>query len=325
MTRGRLAGIGAITVTSVLWGTTGTAATFAPDAGPLAIGAAALGIGGILQALIAVPALRAAGPALRANLRLVLPGAVAVAAYPLAFYSSMHLAGVAVGSVVSLASAPLASGLLERLVERRPLSRWWMLAAALGILGSALLCLSKMTGPANATTSILAGMVLGLAAGATYATYSWAAHGLMAQGISRAASMGAVFGAGGAVLLPVLLTTGGPLIASSEAFTVAAYMALVPMFLGYLLFGFGLARVSASTATTVTLAEPAIAAVLAVLVIGERLTAMGWTGLGAIALVLAILAVAPVNAVPPTSVPPTPALPTSTSGQPTPQRIPAAH
>ena len=53
--RGSLGGVLAVLVTSVLWGTTGTAATFAPDVGPLAIGAAALGIGGALQALIALP------------------------------------------------------------------------------------------------------------------------------------------------------------------------------------------------------------------------------------------------------------------------------
>ena len=61
---------------------------------------------------------------------------MAVAVYPLAFYTSIHWAGVAIGSVVSLASAPLASGLLERIVEYRRLSRWWMLAAALGGTGA---------------------------------------------------------------------------------------------------------------------------------------------------------------------------------------------
>ncbi len=133
----------AILVTSFLWGTTGTAATFAPDAGPLAIGAAALGIGGLLQAAIAVPALRRSVSRLRVNAGLIAVGALAVAIYPLAFYSSMYLGGVAIGTVVSLASAPLASGLLERLLERRALSRWWMLAALLGIAGSALLCASR--------------------------------------------------------------------------------------------------------------------------------------------------------------------------------------
>lgn len=294
--RNRMVGLGAISITSLLWGTTGTAATFAPGAGPLAIGAAALGIGGLLQALIALPALRAARPALRANLPAVLLGAVAVGIYPLAFYSSMHHAGVAVGSVVSLASAPLASAVLERLIDRHPLSRWWMLAAGLGVLGSALLCLSKMQGPAEDAASTVLGTGLGLVAGATYATYSWVVHHLMGSRVSRAASMGAVFGGGGLLLMPVLLVTGAPLVATSDAFLVAAYMALVPMFLGYLLFGFGLTRVSASTATTVTLTEPAIAAILAVVIVGERLSATGWIGLGVLGGALLILALAPATA-----------------------------
>ncbi|KFC51796.1 hypothetical protein GY12_00735, partial [Micrococcus luteus] len=67
------------------------------------------------------------------------------------------------------------------------------------------------------------------------------------------------------------------------------------MFLGYVLFGYGLTRVPASTATTITLTEPAVAAILAVAVVGERLTPVGWTGLGIIAAVLFILALTPTN------------------------------
>ena len=296
MNERRLAGLLAICATSLLWGTTGTAATFAPGVGPLAIGAAALGIGGLLQAAIAIPALRTARPGLRQRRAVVIAGSVAVAVYPLAFYSSMHTAGVAVGSVVSLASAPLASGVLERLGDGKALSRWWMLAASLGILGSALLCASKLGGDTESGVSTVAGIGLGLVAGSTYAIYSWASHHLMDRGISRAASMGAVFGGGGLLLMPVLVVTGAPLLATPEAFTVGAYMALVPMFLGYLLFGYGLTKVSASTATTVTLTEPAIATLLAVLIVGERLGPLGWAGLVVVAVVLVILAVAPTNA-----------------------------
>lgn len=291
--------IGAITITSLLWGTTGTAATFAPGAGPLAIGAAALGIGGLLQALIAIPALHASRAQLLANWPMVAAGALAVAVYPLAFYSLMHLAGVALGTVVSLASAPLAAGVLEGVGHRTPLSRWWMLAAALGVTGSALLCLAKMSQGSGHSGTTLAGIALGLVAGITYATYSWCAQRLMNNGINRAASMGAVFGAGGFLLLPVLFLTGAPLLATPQSFAVAAYMALVPMFLGYLLFGYGLTRVSASTATTITLSEPAVAAILAVVVVGERLAAMGWAGLGIIGLALAVLAIAPTRSTAP--------------------------
>lgn len=180
-------------------------------------------------------------------------------------------------------------------MDRLRLSRWWMTAAALGIVGSVLLCLSKIHGQTSDPIPTIMGIVLGLVAGSTYAIYSWVAHRLMAEGINRAASMGAVFGGGGLLLMPVLLITGAPLIASTEAFLVAGYMALFPMFLGYLLFGFGLTQVSASTATTVTLTEPAIATILAVAVVGEQLGMIGWVGLGVLAVVLVILAAAPTN------------------------------
>lgn len=295
MSREDLAGIVAVLVTAVLWGTTGTAATFAPGVGPLAMGAAALGIGGILQALIALPQLRRERAALASQRGVVIAGALGVVIYPLAFYSSMHLAGVAVGTVVSLGSAPIASGLVEWIVERRRLSGWWMLAAGLGIAGSAVLCAAKMHDAPTDMVSTAAGVGLGLVAGTTYALYSWAAHRLMNRGIGRAAAMGSVFGLGGLALMPVLAVTGSPLLASPQAFAVGMYMGLVPMFLGYVLFGFGLTRVTVSTATTLTLAEPAVAATLAVVVVGERLPFTGWLGLAGIGGSLLILAVTPVT------------------------------
>ncbi|WP_368045947.1 EamA family transporter [Actinomyces radicidentis] len=67
------------------------------------------------------------------------------------------------------------------------------------------------------------------------------------------------------------------------------------MFLGYVLFGVGLARVPASTATTITLLEPAVAALLAVAVLGERLTVLSWAGLALLAVVLVVLVTGPAN------------------------------
>jgi DME family drug/metabolite transporter len=289
-------GAAAVTLTSILWGTTGTAASFAPTVGPLAIGAAALGIGGMLQGVIAIPSLISQRELLRANWKTVVLGALAVGLYPLAFYSSMRLAGVAVGSVISLATAPLFSGMLERIIERCPLSSTWMLAAALGILGSVLLCVSDLASGAHnahsahgAGSAVIPGILLALVAGATYASYSWAVKHLLTQGLPRPAAMGSVFALGGVLLMPVLVLTGGPILASRNSLLVAVYMALIPMFLGYLLFGYGLARLEASTATTITLLEPAVAAVLAVLVVGERLSILGWVGVSLFAVVLILI------------------------------------
>lgn len=281
---------------SVLWGTTGTAATFAPDVSPLAIGAVAMGFGGLLQAAIAARPIRAFKGSLRRQWRTVALGALAVAMYPLAFYSSMHLAGVAVGTVVSIGSAPLASAVIERVMDKRRFTRRWAVGAVLGVSGAVLLCLAESvaeSGHANqapgAEWSTPAGIALGLLAGLTYALYSWAAHRLINTGVPSRAVMGAVFGVGGLLLMPVLAATGAPFLASWQDFSVGAYMAVVPMFAGYVLFGWGLARVRASTATTVSLAETVVAAVLAVVVVGERLPALAWIGAALIAGSLFIL------------------------------------
>jgi drug/metabolite transporter, DME family len=71
---------------------------------------------------------------------------------------------------------------------------------------------------------------------------------------------------------------------------VAAYLAIVPMFLGYVLFGHALATVTASTATTVSLLEPAVAVLLAVIVLREHLPPIGWLGLGLLSASLIITA-----------------------------------
>jgi drug/metabolite transporter, DME family len=222
----------------------------------------------------------------------VLLGGLAVAVFPMALYTSMRLAGVAVGTVVSIGSAPLASALTERMIDHHRLTARWMSGAALGLAGIVALCLAQATEPhpghASAWPTIL-GVALGLAAGTTYAIYAWAAHHLIGRGVAARAAMGSVFGLGGLLLLPVLLATGAPLAASWANAAVGGYMAVVPMFTGYLLFGWALARVSASTATTLSLLEPAVATILAVTVVGERLPAAGWAGLALIAGCLIVL------------------------------------
>ena len=291
--RGAAAGALFVALASVLWGTTGTAATLAPDVGPLAIGAASMGIGGLLQALTALPQLRAARRPLLRHRSAVLLGGAAVAAYPLAFYSSMHLAGVTVGTVVSIGSAPLASAVIELIADGRRFSQRWVAGAGTAIAGTVLLCAAEAAGAggdgARDPGAVVAGVLLGIAAGTTYALYSWTAHRLMNRGIPARAAMGATFGLGGLLLMPVLAVTGAPLAASWPNAAVGLYMALVPMFAGYILFGKGLARILPSTATTISLLEPVVAAALAVLVVGERLLPAGWAGAGLVLCGLLIL------------------------------------
>src|SRR4051812_10810283 len=200
---------------ALLWGTTGTAATMAPTIGPLAIGAVAMGLGGLLQAVTGTRALVVHRAGLARQWRVLVLSGVAVAVYPLAFYTSMRLAGVAVGTVVSIGSAPIAAALVERVVDRQPLSRRWALGATLGVLGVLALALAR-AGEQTATDGpgarSVPGIALGLLAGVTYALYSWGAARTMSQGLAARPVMGAVFGVGGVLLLPVLLLTGAHIV-----------------------------------------------------------------------------------------------------------------
>ncbi|GLU25567.1 EamA family transporter [Brucella sp. NBRC 12950] len=273
-------GVSAVLFSSVVWGTTGTAATFAPEVSAVAIGAAAMGIGGLLQALLAGRGIVRSLSLLKRQWGLLVLGGFAVAVYPLAFYASMRMAGVTIGTVVTIGSAPLLSALIEYFFDRAQLSRQWLIGALIGLAGIVLITVAEGREHASIETngSVITGICLGLLGGLTYALYSWTARRMMLNGVRSSVAMGATFGFGGLLLMPVLIAAGSPFLTSWNNAAVGIYMAIVPMFLGYVCFGIGLARIPASMATTITLIEPVVAAILAIIIVGERLPLMGWFG-----------------------------------------------
>ena len=288
---GYFVGIIAVVIAAVLWGTTGTAATFAPQVSPLGIASVTMGVGGLLLALVAARPIARHKTELFNNRLLVLAAAVNVAIYPLAFYSSMKLSGVAVGNVISIGLAPIAAALIEWTFDKQPLNRRWLISIAFGITGVVCLATAKPASSFENTATSWhnnVGILLGLVAAFTYAMYSWIARRLIDRGIASRAAMGSMFGLGALLLMPVLFVTGAPLLASVNNFSVGLYLAVVPMFLAYLLFGRGLTVVRASLATTITLLEPVVAALLAVMVVGEKLSLTGWFGIGLISACLLI-------------------------------------
>ena len=278
-------GILGVLAASLLWGTTGTAAAFAPEVSAAAIAAAAMGGGGLLQALRGLPLIRRNRTLLKRHSALLLSAGLSVALYPIAFYGSMRLAGVTLGTVISIGAAPLFSGAIEWAAEGKAPGVRWGAGVAAGIIGILLITLES--GAETASLHPVAGVLAALAAAFTYAYYSYAARRLMLSGIPSRAAMGAEFGIGALLLLPVLLATGSPFLHSVQNAAVGLYMAVVPMFIGYICFGYGLERVRASTAIAISLLEPVVAALLAAAVLGERLSLPAYAG---IALIFASLA-----------------------------------
>ncbi|PME99851.1 hypothetical protein BCV23_08855, partial [Vibrio lentus] len=226
----------AILFASILWGTTGTAASFAPDLSPLAIGAFSMGVGGLMQAGLAYRKILFAFDKLLQNKKLLAVSAVALAVYPLAFYSSMKLSGVAIGTVVSIATAPFFSALLECLISKKNnINKRWLTSFAIGVVGIGLLVFSESSSANESGEDLkLLGIALGLVAGLCYAIYSWATKALIDKGIKSQAAMGSIFGLGAMLLLPTLWFTGDNLFSSQTNVLVISYLTLIPQCLGYI-------------------------------------------------------------------------------------------
>jgi drug/metabolite transporter, DME family len=285
--RAPLSGSAAILTAAALWGTTGTASTLAPAG---ARPAAGLAVGGLLLLLTSRGAPKMLAACTRAQRWLLGLGALAVAGYPVTFYPAVARTGVAVATVIALGSAPLFAGLLAWATgQGRPGARW-ATATAAAVLGCGGLVLAPAIsghgGQVDGTGVLLAGL-----AGLSYAIYSLIGRALVAAGHQAAPVLGVMFGAAGLAMLPVLLASGAGWLGSWRGAAVALHLAACTTFLAYRLFGRGLRSTPAQAATTLSLAEPAVATLLGVAVLGERLPALSWCGLAVLAAGLACLAV----------------------------------
>lgn len=278
-----------ILVAAVLWGSTGTVSSFAPALAPAsAVGAAGLVLGGVLLFSTA----RGARSLFRVGTHWqVALGIAGVAGYVLAFYPAVARTGVAVATAVALGSAPVFTGLLAWLTgQGRPTARW-LTATALAVSGCTVLVLG---GHGETARADLLGVALAAFAGLSYATYSLVCGHLIGRGHRSRAVVGALFGGAALLTLPVLIASGTRWLGTVPGAVVVLHLALCTTFLAYLLFGHGLRHTSAAAATTLTLVEPAVAAVLGVVVLRERLSVESWWGLGVLAIALVLLS-APVR------------------------------
>ncbi len=269
-----------VLLAAVCFGTTGTAQAVGPGAAPVAVGAARIVFGGLLLVLVA-RILRVRLPRLGAPL---IGMATAVAVYQLSFFAAVRLTGVAVGTVVAIGTGPAAAGLLGRLVNGERLSARWAQATALAAVGIVLLA-----GDGGGSVD-LTGVALAVTSGVGYATYTVLSKRMLDAGEAPEGVMAAGFGGAGLLLLPVLVVAGPGFLGTPGGLALAAYLAVVPTALAYVLFSRGLRRLSSGETATLVLAEPLTASVLGVVALGEHPSATA--GAGALLVLAGLLVLA---------------------------------
>lgn len=267
---------------AILWGTTGTAQALAPEsAHPIAIGATRLVVGGsfLMLILLISRSLSFKNWPIKATIL----AALTMAAYQPLFFSAVTLTGVAVGTVVTIGSAPIMSGLLEWVfLKARPSKVWWY-STILSIVGCVLLFANSDSLYINPL-----GILLSLIAGLIFASYTLVSRSVV-QAQPSLSAIAVIFSLSGLMLLPMLFIFDMSWITEVRGIGVSLHLGIIATALAYFLYAQGLREVKSSTAVTLVLAEPMTAALLGVFLVGETLSITAWIGIAFILLGIIVL------------------------------------
>jgi DME family drug/metabolite transporter len=271
-------------VAGAAWGTAGAAASLVyrtSDLGAVALSfwRCAAGLVLLLAARRLRPRARTATPApeplRRRALRTGVTG-VGLAVFQTAYFAAVDATGLAVATVVTLGAGPVLIALGARLTLGERLGRGGALAVAGALAGLGVLFLGG-EGTAVRPTGVLLALLSAAGYSAmTLLTRRWGRDG----GVDASAITVGAFAVTALCLLPFALAEGLVPHSAEPARVLAllAYIAAVPTALAYALYFAGAAVVRSATVSVIMLLEPVSAAVLAVAVLGEHLTAATLVG-----------------------------------------------
>lgn len=270
----------------ILWGTTGTAQTFIPETvDPFVVATLRLAIGGfvLMSILFLLRKIQFSAWPWK-NILIV---SVALALFQYAFFTSVRLTGVAVGTVVTIGSAPIFTGMLEWLILRTRPNWQWFIATSLAIVGCTLLFVNK-----DLVIIDGLGVMFALFGGFLFATYSFL-NKRVVEKIDTIEAVAIVFTISALMLLPFYFNFSSEGLLTTSGLLAIIYIGLVTTALGYVLYSYGLKRIPSSSATTLALAEPFTAAILSVVIVGEYLNQSAWFGVFLLLAGIIILTVQP--------------------------------
>jgi DME family drug/metabolite transporter len=273
-----------VVLAAVLFGTSGTARELGPEsASSLSVGAARITIGSIVLWIVVLATRRREPLPTSSEIRALRPllavGGLGVAIYTPLFFVAVDRTGVAIGTVVAIASGPFFAAGLDLVFRRVRPSAAWFRGTLVTVVGATVLIAAVDSGSSGAD---LLGVLAALAAGFGYATYSVTSKATMERGLASTTALAIPFTIGVIVVLGLSVGESPAWLESPGGIAMALYLGVVATGIAYVLFGFGLRRLTSATAVTLVLAEPLTAALLAAIVLDESIPWVGWLGVATV-------------------------------------------
>lgn len=268
-------GVLSVLVAALLFSTSGAAQKVAGEGStPLGVGAGRLLVG----ALVLIAVMPWLGHDRRDVVRawrrpLVLVATLGATAFQVTFFAGVREAGIALGTLIVVGSAPVWAGILGWVFLRHRPVPSWVVATAVCIIGLTLLSWDGISG-GSAT-----GVAFSLIAGLSIASYTVAAKRLLEAGMAPVIIMSSTFALGSLVLLPLLATQPLAWLATPRGIALVVWLGVVTMALANWMHVRGLRVLGPAPVTTLMLAEPLLATLLGVAFFGERLAVPALAGL----------------------------------------------
>lgn len=267
----RLKGILLVLSGAVFWGTTGTSqALISGNPDPLSVGGVRVISAALFLLLFNLIFKIKFVPDVLKNKETYL-SAFSLVLYQLFFFTGVKMTGIAVGTVLMLGSSTVFAGILGAvLIGEKPEKRWY-LSSMLSVAG----CVILLAGVGIELD--LKGAFFSVCSGFAYSLFSVFTKKIISK-FRPSAYIMTVFIISAVLSVPVIILRQPVWIMSFNGFSVALYLGMFATALAYFLYTGGLRYTKASTAVTLSLAEPATAALLGVFFIGEDFTIFSLTG-----------------------------------------------
>jgi len=268
---GRVAGIFAVALGTIIWGTVGPVVGLFPEGTEFQYSLVRNLSGTTALWLLVLFSKNKKRYTKQDIVPILIAGTGAALFFPL-FILAFQLTGVGVAAVVSIGVAPIFVGIIAWIALRQPPGKQWAIGTFIAVTG--VVALNWPSG--NNTVNVL-GIGFALAAAFGYSLQA-TGMGMISKRHTPFQCVAPMFTIGTLFQAPLSYGKDFSFLQDPVLLMGALYGGIVTVALAYAFFIYGIARIGAATAVTVGLMEPLTASILGVVLLGETVSAVGLVG-----------------------------------------------
>ena len=268
---GRILGISAVALGTIIWGTVGPVVKLFPDGTAFQYSLVRNLTGTTALWIMVLFSKNKRRYTKQDVIPILVAGTGAALFFPL-YIKAFELTGVGVAAVVSIGVAPIFVGLIAWIALKQPPGKQWAYGTLVAVTG-----VVALNWPSGDSTVNVLGIGFALAAAFGYSLQA-TGMGIISTRHTPYQCVAPMFTIGTIFQAPLSYGKDFTFLQDPVLLLGALYGGVVTVALAYAFFIYGIARIGAATAVPVGLMEPLTASILGVVLLGETVSAIGILG-----------------------------------------------